>query len=77
VDSVSVERKANKMTVIGDGIDPVVIVCQLRKFFYAEIITVGPAKEPEKKIEPKKEEGLGWIRSSVIYNNFSFKICVW
>jgi len=44
------------MTVIGDGIDPVVIVCQLRKFFYAEIITVGPAKEPEKKIEPKKEE---------------------
>jgi hypothetical protein len=65
------------MTVIGDGIDPVVIVCQLRKFFYADIITVGPAKEPEKKIEPKKEEGLGWIRSSVIYNNFSFKICVW
>jgi len=44
------------MTVIGDGIDPVVIVCQLRKFFYAEIIAVGPAKEPEKKIEPKKEE---------------------
>jgi len=56
VDSVSVDRKANKMTVIGDGIDPVVIMCQLRKFFHAEIIAVGPAKEPEKKIEPKKKE---------------------
>ncbi|XP_011013215.1 PREDICTED: uncharacterized protein LOC105117301 isoform X2 [Populus euphratica] len=56
VDSISVDRKANKMTVIADGIDPVVIVCRLIKFFSAEIITVGPAKEPEKKIEPKKEE---------------------
>ncbi|KAL9381508.1 hypothetical protein Peur_027165 [Populus x canadensis] len=56
VDSVTVDRNANKMTVIGDGIDPVVIMCKLRKFFHAEIIAVGPAKEPEKKIEPKKEE---------------------
>ncbi|XP_011038421.1 PREDICTED: uncharacterized protein LOC105135295 isoform X2 [Populus euphratica] len=56
VDSISVDRKENKMTVIADGIDPVVVVCRLRKFCHAEIITVGPAKEPEKKIEPKKEE---------------------
>lgn len=56
MNSISVDRKANKMTVIADGIDPVVMVCRLRKFCHVEIITVGPAKGPEKKIEPKKEE---------------------
>ena len=44
------------MTVIG-GIDPVCVVAKLRKLCQTEIVTVGPAKEPEKKKdEPKKEE---------------------
>ena len=46
------------MTVTGD-IDPVPIVAKLRKLCHTEIVTVGPAKEPEKKKEepPKKPAG--------------------
>ncbi|KAF9664219.1 hypothetical protein SADUNF_Sadunf17G0133300 [Salix dunnii] len=56
VESVSIEMKDKKMTVTGN-VDPVNIVAKLRKLCRTEIITVGPAKEPEKKKEePKKEE---------------------
>eukprot|EP00258_Populus_trichocarpa_P032676 XP_024448695.1 heavy metal-associated isoprenylated plant protein 12 isoform X1 [Populus trichocarpa] len=57
VDSISIDRKANKLTVmvIGDGIDAVDFVTELRTFCHAEIMSVGPARN-EKKIEPKKEE---------------------
>jgi len=56
VDSISMDMKDKKLTVIGD-VDPVHIVSKLRKLCNTEIITVGPAKEPEKKKEePKKEE---------------------
>ncbi|XP_058769831.1 heavy metal-associated isoprenylated plant protein 39-like [Vicia villosa] len=54
VESVSVDMKDKKLTLIGD-IDPVKVVAKLRKFCHAEIISVGPAKE-EKKDEPKKKE---------------------
>ncbi|XP_058754407.1 heavy metal-associated isoprenylated plant protein 39-like [Vicia villosa] len=54
VESVSVDMKDKKQTLIGD-IDPVKVVGKLRKFCHAEIISVGPAKE-EKKEEPKKDE---------------------
>ncbi|KAL2334793.1 hypothetical protein Fmac_016006 [Flemingia macrophylla] len=54
VESVSVDMKDQKMTLIGD-IDPVGVVGKLRKLCHAEIVSVGPAKE-EKKEEPKKEE---------------------
>lgn len=54
VESVSVDMKDLKMTLIGD-IDPVRVVGKLRKLCHAEIVSVGPAKE-EKKEEPKKEE---------------------
>ena len=48
--------KDQKLTVTGD-IDPVVAVRKLRKLCHTEIVSVGPAKEPEKKNEePKKEE---------------------
>lgn len=48
--------KEQKLTVIGD-IDPINVVGKLRKLLRTEILTVGPAKEPEKKKEePKKEE---------------------
>ncbi|KAJ6935891.1 heavy metal-associated isoprenylated plant protein 39-like [Populus alba x Populus x berolinensis] len=56
VDSISMDMKDKKLTVIGD-VDTVHIVSKLRKLCNTEIITVGPAKEPEKKKEePKKEE---------------------
>ncbi|RVX02003.1 Heavy metal-associated isoprenylated plant protein 39 [Vitis vinifera] len=55
VTSISVDMKDKKLTVIGD-VDPVCIVSKLRKFCRTEILSVGPAKEPEKKKEPKKEE---------------------
>ncbi|KAJ1385378.1 Heavy metal-associated domain, HMA [Sesbania bispinosa] len=54
VESVSVDMKDKKMTLMGD-IDPVRVVAKLRKFCHAEIVSVGPAKE-EKKAEPKKDD---------------------
>ncbi|XP_026405777.1 heavy metal-associated isoprenylated plant protein 39-like [Papaver somniferum] len=56
VDSVSIDMKDKKLTVIGD-VDAVVIVKKLRRHCHTTIVSVGPAKEPEKKKEePKKEE---------------------
>ncbi|CAJ1977008.1 unnamed protein product [Sphenostylis stenocarpa] len=54
VESVSVDMKDKKWTLIGD-IDPVQVVAKLRKFSNTEIVSVGPAKE-EKKQEPKKDD---------------------
>ncbi|XP_054825655.1 heavy metal-associated isoprenylated plant protein 39-like [Prosopis cineraria] len=57
IDSIAMDMKEKKLTVIGD-IDPVDVVSKLRKVWYTEILTVGPAKEPEKKKEEgKKDEG--------------------
>ncbi|KAK2983578.1 hypothetical protein RJ640_023112, partial [Escallonia rubra] len=56
VESIAMDSKDKKLTVTGD-IDPVSIVGKLRKLCRTEILSVGPAKEPEKKKEePKKEE---------------------
>ncbi|KAK4339324.1 hypothetical protein RND71_040786 [Anisodus tanguticus] len=55
IDEISMDMKARKLTIIGT-VDPVSVVSKLRKFWPAHIISVGPAKEPEKKEEPKKEE---------------------
>ncbi|KAL3653566.1 hypothetical protein CASFOL_003247 [Castilleja foliolosa] len=56
VESIALDSKDKKLTVTGD-IDPVAVVGKLRKLCYADIVSVGPAKEPEKKKdEPKKEE---------------------
>lgn len=49
------DMKEKKLTVIG-AVDPVSVVSKLRKYWQADIVSVGPAKEPEKKEEPKKEE---------------------
>ncbi|CAL0316020.1 unnamed protein product [Lupinus luteus] len=54
VDSVSVDMKGKKLTLIGD-IDPINTVAKLRKLCHTEIVSVGPAKE-EKKEETKKED---------------------
>nr|CAD1835337.1 unnamed protein product [Ananas comosus var. bracteatus] len=55
IDSIAVDMKERKMTVIGT-VDPVDVVSKLRKFWPTSILSVGPAKEPEKKDGAKKEE---------------------
>lgn len=66
IDSIEVNMKDQKMTVTGD-IDPVVVVCKLRKGWYAEILSVGPAKEEKKKEESKKEETKKVEASKICY----------
>ncbi|XVE57952.1 hypothetical protein DITRI_Ditri04bG0130800 [Diplodiscus trichospermus] len=56
IDSISMDTKDNKLTVIGN-VDLVDVVSRLRKQAYTEILTVGPAKE-EKKDGTKKNEGV-------------------
>lgn len=55
IDEVSIDFNAKKLTVIGT-VDPVTLASKLRKYWSTDILSVGPAKEPEKKEEPKKEE---------------------
>ncbi|XP_041002298.1 heavy metal-associated isoprenylated plant protein 39-like [Juglans microcarpa x Juglans regia] len=56
IDSIEIDMKEKNLTVIGT-VDPIYIVSKLRKYWpVADIISVGPAKEPEKKEEAKKEE---------------------
>ncbi|GKU95210.1 hypothetical protein SLEP1_g8597 [Rubroshorea leprosula] len=56
IDSIAMDMKEKKLTVIGD-VDPVCVVTKLRKkqWRYTEILTVGPAKEEKKKDESKKD----------------------
>ncbi|KAK2664145.1 hypothetical protein Ddye_002719 [Dipteronia dyeriana] len=42
VKTVSIDMKDLKLTVTGDGIDPILVACKLRKLFYTEIVSVGP-----------------------------------
>ncbi|XP_058105214.1 heavy metal-associated isoprenylated plant protein 39-like isoform X2 [Magnolia sinica] len=55
IDSIAMDMKDKKLTVVGD-VDPVNIVSKLRKLWHTEILSVGPAKEPEKKKEEAKKE---------------------
>ncbi|KAF5451655.1 hypothetical protein F2P56_026745 [Juglans regia] len=56
IDSIAMDMKEKNLTVIGT-VDPIYIVSKLRKYWpMADMISVGPAKEPEKKEEAKKEE---------------------
>lgn len=60
VDSVAVDMKEGKITVIGDA-DPVLVASKIRKRTFVELVSVGPAK-PE-KFEAKraeKKEGSNW-----------------
>lgn len=57
IDSIAMDMKEKKLTVVGDT-DPVEVVSKLRKAWHTEILTVGPAKEPEKKKDDgKKSDG--------------------
>ena len=52
---MSVDMKAQKMTVVGT-VDPVAVVAKLRKLFPAVlIVSVGPAKEDKKEGGEKKD----------------------
>lgn len=55
IDSIAMDMKEKKLTVVGD-IDPVDVVSKLRKTWHTEILTVGPAKEPEKKKDDGKKD---------------------
>ncbi|KAF9664215.1 hypothetical protein SADUNF_Sadunf17G0132900 [Salix dunnii] len=78
VDSISMDMKDKKLTVVGD-IDAADIVAKLRKLCHTDIISVGPAKEPEKKKEePKKPEAdnkdkdpvAEWVKAYQTYNPY-------
>ncbi|XP_077231348.1 heavy metal-associated isoprenylated plant protein 39-like [Tasmannia lanceolata] len=49
IDSISMDMKDMKLTVIGD-VDPVEVVNKLQKAWHTEILTVGPAKEVKRKM---------------------------
>jgi len=57
VESVAVDMKEKKITVIGEA-DPVFLTVKLRKFGFGftELLSVGPAKEEKKPEAAKKEE---------------------
>ncbi|KAL8254079.1 hypothetical protein R6Q59_032300 [Mikania micrantha] len=55
IDSIIINMKEKTMTIVGT-VDPVNAASKLRKFWPTYLVSVGPAKEPEKKEEPKKEE---------------------
>jgi hypothetical protein len=61
IDSIAVDMKERKITVIGT-VDPIDVVSKLRKSWHTDIVSVGPAKEEKKdekkddKIDGKKEE---------------------
>ncbi|KAI7733134.1 hypothetical protein M8C21_001785 [Ambrosia artemisiifolia] len=54
IDSLAID-KDKKLTIIGD-IDPVCVVKKLKKW-HTDILTVGPAKEPEKPAPQKPKDG--------------------
>ncbi|PWA76638.1 heavy metal-associated isoprenylated plant protein 39 [Artemisia annua] len=52
VDSIAVDMIDRKLTVTGD-VDPVTVLSRLRKLVHTVIISVGPAKEPQKEDKRK------------------------
>ncbi|KAJ6839053.1 heavy metal-associated isoprenylated plant protein 39-like isoform X2 [Iris pallida] len=59
IDLIAMDMKEKKLTVVG-LIDPVDVVEKLRKFWHTEMVSVGPAKEPEKKKDDAaKKDGNG------------------
>lgn len=54
VDTIASDDKSNQITVTGDT-DPVILVDCLRAFGHADLVSVGPEKEPKKEPEEKKE----------------------
>ncbi|KZV50402.1 metal ion binding protein [Dorcoceras hygrometricum] len=55
IESIAMNMKEKKLTVVGD-VDPIQLVSKLRKLWTTAILTVGPAKEPEKAKEQEKKK---------------------
>ncbi|KAL8172465.1 hypothetical protein V2J09_024269, partial [Rumex salicifolius] len=56
IDSIAMDMKEKKLTVIGI-VDPITTVSKLRKYWPSTVLlSVGPAKEPEKPAEKKEGE---------------------
>lgn len=72
IDSITVDMKEKKLTLVGD-INLVQVVCKLRKVWRTEILSVGPAKEPEeKKDDAKKKDPNDQIAELVkLYKDFN------
>lgn len=52
------DMKEKKLTLVGE-VDAVEVVEKLRKQWKPQILTIGPAKEPEKKQnDEKKDDGI-------------------
>ncbi|KAJ8752857.1 hypothetical protein K2173_008592 [Erythroxylum novogranatense] len=75
IESISVEMKAGKLTVVGD-IDPVYVVKKFRKFCRLEILSVAPAKDDEKKKEEKEKEKDkdSHLAYSYYYPNYYYRV---
>ncbi|KAF7012030.1 hypothetical protein CFC21_026267 [Triticum aestivum] len=59
IDQIVVDTKDGKMTVLGT-VDPVDVVCKLRKCFCSVwMVSVGPAKEEEKNNEGGGDKKVG------------------
>jgi len=70
VESVAVDMKEQKITVMGDA-DPVDVTMKLRKFGYTELLSLGPAKEEQKAKGEKKEGGKKEEPPRIVYVNSS------
>ncbi|GER46681.1 heavy metal transport/detoxification superfamily protein [Striga asiatica] len=55
VQSITIGPKVKRLTVTGD-VDPVDVVEKLRKLCHTDLVSVGPAKKPEKEKEKPKTE---------------------
>ena len=65
---MNVDMKEKKLTVTGD-IDPVNVVGKLRKLCHTEIVSVGAAKESEKKEEKIENIAKAIISAPLAYNH--------
>ncbi|XP_026378952.1 heavy metal-associated isoprenylated plant protein 39-like [Papaver somniferum] len=70
VDSISIDMKDKKLTVIGD-VDVILIVSKLRRHFHTSIVSVGPEKEPEKK----KEEPTKNPTNQIVDLAYAYRAC--
>ncbi|KAJ7952259.1 Heavy metal-associated domain [Quillaja saponaria] len=69
VDTIDMNMKDKKLTIIGD-VDPACVLSKLRKLFHAEILTVGPAKEPEKEDDKKEDQIAELVKAYKSYNPY-------
>ncbi|KAK9716623.1 hypothetical protein RND81_06G246200 [Saponaria officinalis] len=56
INSLEANIKENKMIIIGE-VDPVAIICKLRKQWNAQILTVGPPEKKDDKKDGNKKDG--------------------